>query len=88
VNILYGAPNAEFLPQPIATATVSGTGRFRTAFTVTCAFVILNARNTLHPPRHCPLSPSTPLRAIIVGGFVDHQFAHKRTATEGFIVTG
>lgn len=88
VNILYGSPNAEFLPEPIATATVASNGRFRTTFIVSCAFVVLNMRSALHPPRRCPLSPSAPFRAIILGGFVDHQFTHKRTATEGFIVTG
>jgi hypothetical protein len=88
VNIVYGSPSASFMPQPIATATVSGNGTFRTTFTVSCALVVLNTRNAMHPPRRCPLSPSAPFRAVIIGGFIDHQFTNKRTATEGFIVTG
>src|SRR5450759_2891721 len=42
VNIVYGSPNASFMPQPIVTAAVSGNGTFRTTFTVSCALVVLN----------------------------------------------
>jgi hypothetical protein len=42
----------------------------------------------LHPPRSCPLSPASPFRAVVIGGFADHHYSHKKTAVESFIVTG
>jgi len=89
VNIAYGSPNAEFMPQPIAAGTASMTGRFHTTFTVTCAFVVVGSTQALHPPRHCPLSSSNPFRAVIVGAIPDdHRSFRRRTETLGFIVKG
>lgn len=88
IRIIYGSPNAEFMPQPIASATVAVNGTFRTAFTVPCAFVVLHSRRALHPPKTCPLSSTSPFRAVVVGTQIGQRFPHKPTESQGFIVTG
>jgi len=88
IRIIFGSPNAEFMPQSLASASVAANGTFRTAFTVACAFVVLHSRLALHPPKTCPLSATVPLRAVAVGTLVDQRFPHKQTEIEGFVVTG
>lgn len=88
IRIIYGSPNAEFMPQSLASASVAANGTFRTAFTVTCAFVVLHSRLALHPPKTCPLSAAAPLRAVAVGTLVDQRFPHQQSEIEGFVVTG
>jgi len=88
IRIIYAALKAEFMPQPLASASVAANGTFRTAFTVTCAFVVLHSRLALHPPKVCPLSAAAPLRAVVVGTLVDQRFLHQQSEIEGFVVTG
>lgn len=84
VQIVYGAPNAEFLiASPLAVATASPRGTFQTAFTVTCAQVVFKA----NPPGKCSLGKGWSVRLMMIGGFVDHNFGHKKTAALEFTVT-
>jgi len=88
VHIVYGTPNAGFLPLSVARAIVSRAGTFRTSFVVSCAFVVAGTTQALHPPQHCPLSSAQPFRAVIVGAFVGRNLKQIRTESMGFIVTG
>jgi hypothetical protein len=88
VNIVYGSPNASFMPQPLGSGVIPPNGTFRTTFTVSCGFVVLHTRQAMHPPKRCPLSSSAPFRAVVIGAFIDHRFVYKRTEVMGFIVTG
>lgn len=80
---VYGSPGSEYMPVPLATAIASPSGRFHTSFLVTCALVVIR----LHPPAHCSLGNTNPVRLVIIGGFADASFSHKLTAALGFAVT-
>ncbi|MGH2441901.1 MAG: hypothetical protein ACRDFX_01910 [Chloroflexota bacterium] len=85
VNVYYGGLQAEFMPVPIVHAMTSTKGTFRTWFTVDCRFIALSTTHALHPPASCP---TRTFRPIAIGGFVGHNFAHKKTAVVGLVVTG
>jgi hypothetical protein len=67
------------MPTPVARATVSAEGTFRTTFRVTCQFITLRPQ----APSRCPSTVAHPL--ILVG--LANTGTPQRTQTTAFIVT-
>jgi hypothetical protein len=77
VRVLAGPPGAEFDLRPLAHATASSQGMFRTSFRVTCRL----AAGRRASNGQCQATP----KSLIIGGFVGNSFSHKRTVTAAFI---